>query len=68
MEDQSFRDGVFLAVFNNENGKLALNWLEKLFKITNPDTTNPNEVYLKLGKQAAINLINNIVEGAKKNE
>lgn len=61
MRDFDFRKSVFVSVFKNEQGKMVLDWLDKIFKITNPDTHNPNDVYYRLGKQSAITHIKNII-------
>ena len=65
MSDADYRNSVFASVFNNEQGKLVLDWLDKIYKITNPDTANPNDVYYRLGKQGAITHIRNILSQAK---
>lgn len=65
MNDSEFRNSVFASVFNNEQGQMVLDWLDKVYKIVNPDTLNPNDVYFRLGKQSAITHIRNIVSQAK---
>lgn len=65
MNDQEYRETVFLNVFNNEEGMLVLDWLDKCYKINNPDIQNPNDVYFRLGKQSAITHIRNIIRNGK---
>lgn len=68
MNDADFRNSVFASVFNNEQGKMVLDWLDKVYKIVNPDTLNPNDVYFRLGKQSAITHIRNILKQAKESK
>lgn len=65
-DNLTHREDLFIAVFNNDKGKELLNDLDDTFKIRTPDTENPNDVYFRLGRQAAVNYIRNILEGAKK--
>lgn len=68
MNDADFRNSVFSSVFNNEQGKMVLDWLDRVYKIVNPDTLNPNDVYFRLGKQSAITHIRNILKQAKESK
>ena len=65
MTDASFREGVFASVFNNKEGELVLSWLDLCYKITQPDLSNPNDVYFRLGRQSVVNHIRNILKQAK---
>lgn len=66
MDNDQYRDSVFVSVFNNPNGELVLDYLERFFTIRIPDLTNPNDVYYRLGRQSAIAHIRNIINNAKK--
>lgn len=68
MEEQEYRDTVFLSVFNNPEGELVLDWLDKTYRITNPDMANPNDVYFRLGRQSVINHIRTITQNAKRSK
>lgn len=65
MDDKDYRQSVFLSVFNNPEGELVLNWLEKHYRILTPDITNPNDVYYRLGKQSVVTHIRTITDQAK---
>lgn len=62
MQQADYRDAVFARVFNTDEGKLVLDYLEDTFKIGVPDYTNPNVVYYQLGKQNVITHIRNILK------
>lgn len=66
MTDDRYRDTVFVNVFNNPEGELVLDYLEKFYTIKVPDLTNPNDVYYRLGRQSSIAHIRNIINNAKK--
>ncbi len=63
MKDGNIRKQVFQSVFRSDSGKLVLEYLTELYEIKSVDTTNPNEIYFQLGKQAAIRAIKNIIKG-----
>lgn len=65
MAEQEYRDTVFIHVFNSAEGEMVLDWLDRCYKIVNPDTQNPNDVYYRLGKQSVITHIRNIIKNAK---
>lgn len=68
MAEQEYRDNTFIHVFGTKEGELVLDWLEKCYKIVNPDLLNPNDVYYRLGKQSVINHIRNIIKNVKENK
>ena len=61
MSNSSIRESVFKGVFNTDAGKLVLNYLTELYEIKNPDTSNPNQMFFELGRQAAIRQIKLII-------
>jgi len=55
-----FRQDVFKKVFDNENGKLIIDYLKELYDIQNP-SGEPNMDYFTLGKRKAILEIEKLV-------
>lgn len=66
MDNDDYRDTVFVNVFGNPEGEMVLDWLDELYRIGQPDMTNPNDVYYRLGKQSVIAHIRSILTNAKK--
>lgn len=63
MNNPETRTTIFKNVFNTDNGRAILDWLDVVYKINTPDINNPNDVYYRLGKQSVINMIRNIIKG-----
>lgn len=63
LHNKDVREQVFIHVFNNEDGQAVLAYLKEMFEIRVPDTSNPNEMYLQLGRQQAIRFIENYMKG-----
>ena len=66
MQQADYRDAVFARVFSTDEGKLVLAYLDEIFRIGNPDFTNPSVVYYQLGKQSVITHIKNILKYGNK--
>lgn len=61
MSNSAIRESVFKGLFNTDSGKMVLNYLTELYEIKTPNTSNPNQVYFELGRQAVIRQIKMII-------
>lgn len=67
--DSDYRYQVFANVFEKEEGREVLEYLDAAYRISDPDFENSARIYYQLGRQSVINQINNILTyGAKKHE
>lgn len=61
MQQPEYRETVFAHVFNTDEGKLVLEYLDATYRVNNPDFNCPNNVYWQLGRQSVITHIRNIL-------
>jgi hypothetical protein len=66
-KDYVYRQTVFKEVFNNEKGKLVIEYLKALYD-TNGNPDNSNLTFFMLGKRAAIKEIETLVNSEIKKE
>lgn len=56
-KNKVFRNEQFYKTFSSESGKLVLEYLREVLKISIVDLHNPYDVYFKLGRLNTIKLI-----------
>lgn len=66
MQQPEYRETVFAHVFNTDEGKMVLEYLDSLYRVNNPDFNSPNTVYWQLGRQSVITHIRNILKFGNK--